>query len=422
LNTRTCVIQVALDDWPSSARLPRELNAAGLAVIALCSANSPLRLTRYAAQVAIATPESLGVELERLILEHAPVAVIASDEQAVRHLHSLAGQASLSERTRALLHHSLGDPRFYPLLTSKWATAELAKSLNIAAPLQSRVDSVDDAAAFAGKIGFPVILKRENTYGGMGCYVCRSEGELRRGFKSLRSVSWLRRRLRTITRGSSFASPSALSRDPLIIQKYHEGRLTFVAAVACDGVMVSGLTGIAEAVYPAPTGASTVIRAVDSPELLEISRTLIAETRCSGFVGVDFMLDRTSGRPYLLEINPRVTPLCHLARLLGTDLCAAFAASFAGLCAARPPGRKIDLVALLPNEWMRDPRSPHLEAAYHDIPLDDPALVEDAYGRLPPLRRLMVRLGLLAPFQNKIGDDLVEAITPLSNSREATPT
>ena len=330
--------------------------------------------------------------------------------------------ASVPERTRALLRHSLGDPSFYPVMTSKWKTAELAASLNIATPLQSRVDTVEEARAFAAKFGFPVILKREDTYGGMGCHVCRSERQLQQGFEKLRGVSW-RRRLRAIARGRSSAErPAAPSREPLIVQKYHEGRLAFVAAVAREGVMMSGLAAVAEAVHPAPTGASTVIRALDRPDLLEISRNLIAATRCSGFVGVDFMLDPSSPLPYLLEINPRVTPLCHLARHLGTDLCAAFAASFAGLPVSRPLRRKADLVAMLPNEWMRDPLSPFLKEAYHDVPVDDPKLIADAYSRLPLSRRLRVSLGLLARFEARPEDDVVEAIVMSPTSRRARST
>jgi hypothetical protein len=143
-----------------------------------------------------------------------------------------------------------------------------------------------------------------------------------------------------------------------------------------------------------------VIRSVDLPELLLASRALIAATRCSGFIGVDFLIDRRSGRSYLLEINPRVTPLCHLGRLFGTDLCAAYAARFAGCIDPRPARRlgRVAAAALFPNEWTRDSTSPFLTSAYHDVPIDDPALVADAFRRLPFARRSMIRVGLRARF------------------------
>jgi predicted ATP-grasp superfamily ATP-dependent carboligase len=299
---------------------------------------------------------------------------------------------TVSRRVRELLQHSLGDPAGYPVLTSKWATAELARRLDIGVPQQRYVSSLDEALAFACENGFPTILKRENSYGGMGCYVCQSARQLRRGFKCLRAGLSVRRRLRNVTRRRSTGNP--VSQKRLIIQRFHEGELAFSAAVADKGVMLTGLTGIAESVHPRPIGASTVIRAINAPELLQATRDLIAATRCSGFISADFIIERQTGRRYLLEINPRPTPLSHLGRLLGTDLCSVFAARLAHLSDTgplRPEG--VEVVALFPNEWMRDPRSPRLRSAYHDVPVNDPDLIAEAYRRLPLAKRLMIRLG-----------------------------
>jgi ATP-grasp domain len=391
---------VALDDWPSSARLPKELNAAGLAVVAMCGSASPLRLTRYVAQLSVVTAQTVASELERLALEYGPVGIIASDELSVRHLHRLARDPGTSEPMRSLLRRSLGDPRGYSVVTSKSATADLAKGMNISVPRQSRVRSVDEATSFARAGGFPVILKRENTYGGIGSVVCGSQPQLIHAYESLVTPSWLRRRFRAVARRDKLAALKELSKAPMIIQEFHEGQLVFSAAVADEGTMIAGLMALAEVVFPVPTGSSAVIRAVDAPELLETSRALIAATRCSGFVGVDFMIARKSGRAYLLEINPRVTPLCHLGRLFGTDLCAAYAARFAKIVPIPPthPLPKIEKIALFPNEWLRDPVSPFLTTAHYDVPIDDPALIVNAYRRLPARKRLTIRMGWQARF------------------------
>jgi hypothetical protein len=36
-----------------------------------------------------------------------------------------------------------------------------------------------------------------------------------------------------------------------------------------------------------------------------------------------------------------------------------------------------DTVALFPQEWIRDPASPFLLSAYHDVPWDEPELIHD---------------------------------------------
>jgi glutathione synthase/RimK-type ligase-like ATP-grasp enzyme len=389
-----------LDDWPSSARLPKELDAAGLAVVAMCGSASPLRLTRYAAHVSVVTANTIASELARLIVEYEPVGIIASDEISVRQLHRFARDPRASEPMRTLLRRSLGDPSGYSIVTSKSATANLAKELNITVPRQSQVHSIEEAMSFARDGGFPVILKRENTYGGIGSVVCTTQYQLINGYQGLVAPSWLRRGFRAVARRNTLARLKELSKEPILIQEFHEGQLVFSAAVADEGTMVAGLTALAEVVFPAPTGSSAVIRAVDAPELLEISRALIAATRCSGFIGVDFIIARKSRRVYLLEINPRVTPLCHLGRPFGTDLCAAYAARFAKIVPIPPacPQAKVEAVALFPNEWMRDSTSPFLTAAHHDVPIDEPGLIADAYLRLPMRKRLTVRMGLHARF------------------------
>ena len=72
----------------------------------------------------------------------------------------------------------------------------------------------------------------------------------------------------------------------------------------------------------------------------------------------------------------------------------------------RRPG--IEMIALFPNEWMRDPHSPFLRSAYHDVPFDDPALIADAHRRLPIAKRSMIRLGLHVPLGAQTEHDPIE--------------
>jgi ATP-grasp domain-containing protein len=380
--TGACVVQIALDDWLSSARLPAALKSAGLDVIAICDPPSPLRLTRHLSSLVILDKGSeLAETLEGVVDRHKPVAVIPSDERSLRRLQEIVTKQLGSAQLIELLSRSLGSPRGYGTLTSKWATAQLAQRLDIAVPAQTLVRTAAEAITFARDTGFPVILKRENTYGGMGCIVCRSETQIRLAIAKLRVASLLRRGKSSTEK---FRPPEVHPlREAFIAQRFHEGPLAFATCVASNGNLVSGLAVIAEQVHPTPIGASTVICTLERPDLLEISAKLIEATGCSGFVGVDFILDATTGQPYLLEINARVTPLCQAAALLGTDLCAAFAESFTGIPAGMSPRPTTDRIALFPGEWLRDPLSPNLKTAYHDVPIDDEALIACARRRRP---------------------------------------
>jgi hypothetical protein len=43
-----------------------------------------------------------------------------------------------------------------------------------------------------------------------------------------------------------------------------------------------------------------------------------------------------------------------------------------------------ELVAMFPNEWRRDPDSPFLSSALHDVPWDDPGVLGAMRQRLGP--------------------------------------
>lgn len=90
------------------------------------------------------------------------------------------------------------------------------------------------------------------------------------------------------------------------------------------------------------------------------------------------MIEAETGSAYLLECNPRPIPIGHLGGLLGVNLCQAL---FDGLQGQRPPAQDAAdrsssvVVSFFPQEWRRDPASPHLSTTYHDVPWDDPALL-----------------------------------------------
>jgi hypothetical protein len=78
----------------------------------------------------------------------------------------------------------------------------------------------------------------------------------------------------------------------------------------------------------------------------------------------------------LIEINPRATQVGHLVLGAGRDLPAALCAALTGV--AETPAPRVtanDTIALFPQEWTRDPRSPFLQSAYHDVPWDEPELL-----------------------------------------------
>ncbi len=84
-------------------------------------------------------------------------------------------------------------------------------------------------------------------------------------------------------------------------------------------------------------------------------------------------------------MNARATPTMHLA--LADDLPAALLAAARLPARPRPPVTEKTDIALFPREWLRDPESPWLQNAFHDVPWDDPDLIRACVAQAPPARR-----------------------------------
>jgi hypothetical protein len=122
-------------------------------------------------------------------------------------------------------------------------------------------------------------------------------------------------------------------------------------------------------------GPASVVRVIDHPEMTEATEALVRHLGLSGLCGFDFVIS-PSGQAYLLELNPRATPVSHLALANGTHLPAVLYRELTGndpACAAPPVPH--DLIALFPTEWQRDRSGASLQNVHHDAPWDEPALL-----------------------------------------------
>ena len=128
--------------------------------------------------------------------------------------------------------------------------------------------------------------------------------------------------------------------------------------------------------HPGSTGPSCVVEFIEHPEMMQTAQQMIAELGYSGFASLDFIVD-ASGQAHLIELNSRPTPICHLGEYLGSDLCLALRHALEGRpWADRDPANLPKKVALFPQEWVRNPSSPHFADSYHDVPWDEPDLLE----------------------------------------------
>jgi predicted ATP-grasp superfamily ATP-dependent carboligase len=71
---------------------------------------------------------------------------------------------------------------------------------------------------------------------------------------------------------------------------------------------------------PPGFGDGSIRVTVEAPDVVDMSRRLLRAFDYSGFAGVEFKLDATTGKPYLMEVNPRTESANQLAISAGVDL------------------------------------------------------------------------------------------------------
>jgi len=126
------------------------------------------------------------------------------------------------------------------------------------------------------------------------------------------------------------------------------------------------------------TGPATVVRVIDHDGMSDGAERLVRALGLSGLCGLDFVIESGTGLEYLIEMNLRATPTCHLSLGTGRDLPAALCAWVLGKPLPQLPSAIAnERIALFPGECQRDPRSTHLSTAHHDVPWVAMDLVRD---------------------------------------------
>jgi len=383
---RPKILIMALEtNWPATARLPRALQVAGFEVGVACRAKAYLAHTRHRDHF-FKLPEKnhgrgLLAGLRTIIVAWPPDFILPADDRTVLFLaraHERLMADGDAGELAALLLRSLGNPASTREALSKRRTLEVAGELGVRVPASRTVESAAEIPEFARRHGFPVVLKRSFDFGGHGVFICRSVPEAAAAFVALRRQQTIKGRLRRWRdqfRGRVMES-SWLPSDPTItVSQFIAGQSATSLAASVGGEMRAVLTAIVEQTYPHANSPASVVRLVPNEEMRRTSQILLNHWRLTGLIGFDFILD-PAGRPWLLECNPRSTPLAHLGAQVGEDLCVGL---YQGLVSAPFPRRtapKELLVAHFPQETMRAPDSHYFKQAFHDVPLDDPALFD----------------------------------------------
>ena len=379
--------------WPFSARLALRFAALGWRVEALCPGEHPLHTTQAVQQFYSYSASSPLRAVSTALRRAQPGLIVPCDDRALGHVLSVQATAPLSPIGQ-LVTSCLAPITSHDVLRQRGAFIAMAQELGLRAPDMHVVENAADIGVAVATLGLPLVMKSDGSWGGMGVIVAHTQEEAETARRKLRHRAGLASAIQSLLlqRDPYRLLPSLNKTPPQIYaQRFVRGRPANVAAVSWHGECLASIQMEALLTRNA-LGASTVIRTIDRPDMAGAAKTLIRHLRISGFCGFDFMIEDETGDAHLIELNPRATPTSHLALDHGSDLVAALDAKLQNQLLPEAQSPEGAIVALFPDAWHHAPHSVYLTQGQHDVPWQEPELVQEL-ARIPyPDRGAMARL------------------------------
>jgi len=391
------VLLTATNRWPSTARLAIGLTKAGCRVYAVCPKQGhPLFSTSVVHEVFPYSSIHPLNSLQRAIEAVRPQIVIPSDDCGVQHLHELHGRAgdlgSAGEEITELIKRSLGSPESFPIVAGRCELLEIAKQEGLRVPGTKLLKTADDLKSWETSNYLPWVLKGDGTFGGRGVRIAQTAHEAETHF---REIQGLFGGMRAVKRAIVNRDPFWLRpwwnnvRPAVIVQCYISGHPANCTFLCWKGEVLAGIA-VEVVSSDGMTGPASIVRVVENPEMMLAAERIARRLCLSGFFGLDFMVEDGGKASYLIEMNPRCTPLSHLQLGKGRDLIGALGAMLLGQPLREiPPVTQNELIAYYPQAWHCG--SEFLETSFQDIPQGEPKLVEELMRPWPD-RSLLYRM------------------------------
>ena len=192
-------------------------------------------------------------------------------------------------------------------------------------------------------MAFPVVVKLPDGNNSAGRTFCEDRSQLKTSFARVAAE-------RT-SRGQSV---------PFVQQKI-DGDLVCTLCFCDSGRKLAEVVYQSLRTLPDTGGTSVHRRSIVHTEIARITDRLIAHCNWSGFLGFDFLIDRTTGIPYLIDANVRANPAIHLGYCSGLD----WTQLIFDLCADKRPNPQVATAginvhtALFDIIWMLEGLLPH---------------------------------------------------------------
>jgi len=398
LKVKPRVLLTDTDRRPYAARLAIVLSEAGCEVSAICSSfGHPLLKTSVVRNTFSYSPFHPLDALTHAVDAVKPDIIVPCDDRAVRHLHEVyararQGQGDSSKKLAALIERSLGAPDSYSIASARYELLRIAQEEGCRVPNTIQVNTVDDLNACQARQPFPWVLKADETWGGRGVRIAYTPEEAKKYFGEVSRPFRLGRAVKRmlVNRDPFWMQPWWEGRKPaVVVQAYVHGRPANCAVACWEGKLLAGI-GVEVMSADGLTGPASIVRVLNNPNMISYAERIARRLHLSGFFGLDFMIEDQTNQTYLIEMNPRCTPLCHLRLGKGRDMIGGLWARLSGQpIPDTQPITENDMIAYFPQAW--NSKSELLESSFQDIPQNQPELIKE-FLRPWPERSLLFRL------------------------------
>lgn len=383
VTSRPRILLSATLRWPTAARLAIAFAGLGCHVEVICPREHPAGKTHAVSKIHLYAALSPLKSLYAAIRLAAPDFIIPCDDTAAVNLHQLYTSVGARSPAANLVHQiialSLGMPEACTFATARGQLIALAAEEGVRVPDTTVITALAGFESWLTQFGFPAVIKADHTWGGLGVVIVRNMQEAQSAYQYLTVRPSIGKTIAHIFLERDlplFINSVKRMQRIITVQRYITGTPANRAVACWQGQVLAGIS--VEAIHTQHlTGPASVVRVIEHREMTEATARLVRRLGVSGLWGMDFILEASTGSAYLIEMNPRATPISHLVLGPGRNLPAAIYAQLIGEPVRSPPVTITqDTIALFPGEYQRDPRSAWLHFGYHDIPVDEPELVD----------------------------------------------
>ncbi|MDG6218796.1 MAG: ATP-grasp domain-containing protein [Candidatus Thermoplasmatota archaeon] len=196
----------------------------------------------------------------------------------------------------------ISDYNIMHTLNDKQILAEIASNLDLPIPKTYNYEDYKNLKNFAKSINYPVVIKPREGRSSQGVYYAYSENN----FLSIMQPLLLKN-----DSLKQFATP--------IVQDFVDGVGYGVSALLNEGDIRASFTHKRIREFPLSGGPSTLRVSTHHSKMEKIARDLLESVDWHGVAMVEFKLEKDTGKPYIIEVNPRFWGSINLAIQSGVN-------------------------------------------------------------------------------------------------------